>query len=172
MLFDAGRWPKKSLSLTLLTFIERDVFLLHVVLFQLIGLSSFQHVGSPIEQEMDAFFGRDKIIKMNSFETSLSMRTTSINTGAITFLLSTCCKEASTITIASCSLKKIHECSLEAMGEVFTRSHYTGFPIEISTRVKTGRNHLTHGVGVLLAGIIANDRFVNVCPVSRNFFNQ
>ena len=82
------------------------------------------------------------------FKYSVAMRTKPINTEAVKFLLSACCKEASNFTLWSCSLELRHDHIFKAAVFVLSRCESTRFYIEIPTRINTGGHGLTHRVGI------------------------
>ena len=84
----------------------------------------------------------------HSFNHSVAIRRKPINTEAVSFLLSACCKEAFNFTFWSCSLEMGHDHNFKAAGLVLSRCESTRFRIEVPTRIKTGRHGLTHRVRI------------------------
>ena len=87
------------------------------------------------------------------------MGTKPINTEAVIFLLSACCKEAFNFTFWSCSSEIGHDHILKAARLVLSRCESTRFRVQIPTRKKTGQFVLTPRVGVYLASVNLNNRF-------------
>ena len=69
-----------------------------------------------------------KVIKStHCFKHSIAMRKKPINTEAVNFLLSACCKEAFNFTFWSRSLEIGHDHIFKAAGLVLSKCEYTGF---------------------------------------------
>ena len=82
------------------------------------------------------------------FKHSVALRTKPINTEAVNFLMSACCKEAFSFKFWSCSFEMGHDHILKTAGLVLSRCQSARFWTEIPKRIKTGRHVLTHRVGV------------------------
>ena len=125
------------------------------------------------ERETQLLTGTQVVKATHGFEHSVAMRAKPINTEAVNFLLSACCKEAFNFTFWSCSLEIGHDHNFKVAGLVLSRCEATRYWIEIPTRIKTGRWGLTNRLRMYLAGINPNSRVQYACRFSiKSFINN
>ena len=83
-----------------------------------------------------SFLSAKEVVKAtHGFKHSVAMRTKPINTKAVNFVLSACCKEAFNFTFLSCLLKLGHDHIFKAAGLVMLRRKATRLWVENPTRL-------------------------------------
>ena len=127
-----------------------EVFFLYIVSSQRIELSLLPTTLNILfnEKGTQLLTGAEVVKATHGFKHRVAMRTKPINTEAVNFLLSACCKEAFNFTIWSCSFEVGPHHISKTAGLILSRCESTRFWIEIPTRIKTGRQGLTHRVGI------------------------
>ena len=149
-------------------FNKLEAFFLYTVSSQCVETSLLATTLNTLFSERGTQFSTEtEVVKAtHGFKHSVTMRTKPINTEAIIFFVSVCCKETFNFTFWSCLLEIGHDYTFQAAGLVFSSCESTRLWIEIPTRLKTGRHGSTHRVGISLAGINPNNRFAYACGLS------
>ena len=146
-----------SIAVNLLT------FFLNIVLSQCIKVSRFSST-------LDIFFSgqwkhilaRTKMIKAtHSFKYCIPVRTKSIQTKAVNFLLSVGCIKTFNFTVRSLSLKERHDHLFKTTCFVLSRCESTGFWKQILACVQFRRHRFAHWVWVKLTRINSNYGLAN-----------
>ena len=143
MLFNSIDCFVQSPPFALPQFKNIEAFLLYIVSSQRIELSFLATALNILFSETQLLTGTEVVKATRGLKYSVAMRTKAINTEAVTFVLSACCKEALNFTFWSCSLEIGHDHIFKAAGLVLSRCESTRFQIEIPTRMKTGGHGLT-----------------------------
>ena len=119
----------ESIPFVLPNFNILETFLLNIVSSQCIELSLLATTFNILFSERRTQLSTDaEVVKaIHGFKHSVAMRTKSINTEAVNFLLSACFKEAFNFTFWFCSLEKRHDHIFKAAGLVLSRYESTRF---------------------------------------------
>ena len=129
MLFNSVDCFVQSRPFALPHFNNLEAFLLYIVPSQCIELSLFATTLNIhfSERKSKLLTGTEVVKATHGFKHSVAMRTKPINTEAVNFLLSACCKEAFTFTFWSYSLEIRHVHIFKAAGLVLSRYESTRF---------------------------------------------
>ena len=129
MLFNSIGCFVQSPPFALPHFNNLEAFLLYIVASQCIELSLFDTTLNILfsEGRTQLLTGTEVVKATHGFKHSVAMRTKPINTEAVNFLLSACCKEAFNFTFWSCSLKKRHDYIFKAAALVLLKYESTRF---------------------------------------------
>ena len=111
----------QSPPFTLPHFITLEAFLLYIGSSQCIELSLFATTLNILfsERTTQLLTGIEVVKATHGFKHSVAMRTKPINTEAVSFLLSACCKEAFNFIFWSCSLEMRHDHIFQNRGSCF-----------------------------------------------------
>ena len=175
MLFNSIACFVQSSPFALPHFNKLVTFLLYIVSSQCIELSLLATTLNILfsERRTQLLTKTQAVKATHGFKHSVAMWKKPINTEAVNFLLSACCKEAFNFIFWFCSLEVRHDHILKAAGLVFSRNESIRIWIEIPTRINTDRHGLTHWVGVYVASVNLNNRFALVCEFSnKSFINK
>ena len=129
MLFISIACFVQSSLFALLNFNKLVAFLLYIVSSQCIELSLLATTVNILFSERRTQFltGTEVVKATHGLKHGVAMGTQPINSEAVIFLLSACCKEAFNFTFWSCSLEVRHDHVFKAAGLVLSRSESTRF---------------------------------------------
>ena len=127
MLFNSIGCFVQSPPFALPHFNNLEAFLLYIVSSQRIELSLLATALNILfsERRTQLLTGAEVVKATHDFKHSVAMRTKPINTKAVNFLLSACCKQAFNFTFWSCPLEKRHDHIFKAAGLVLSRCEST-----------------------------------------------
>ena len=129
MLFNSNGCFVQPPPFALPHFNDLVTFLLYIVSSQCIELSLFATTLTIFfsERGTQLLTGTEVVKATHGFKHSVATRTKPVNTEAVNFLLSACCKEDLYSTFRSCSLKIRHDHTFKAAGLLLSRYESTRF---------------------------------------------